>query len=231
MTIPIPATPQAVAALIDHTILKADATEADVARLCEEALAHTFASVCVNPVFTLQVAAALRDSPVRTCVVVGFPLGANLTATKVAETQSALAQGATEIDMVIQVGALKSNLDAIFSADIAAVCAACHSAGAICKVIIETCLLSEEEKVRSTRLAVAAGADFVKTSTGFGTYGATFEDVALLRTVVGPHLGVKASGGIKNLDTLLKMLQAGATRIGTSSGVKIGQEAQARFAR
>jgi deoxyribose-phosphate aldolase len=231
MTIPTPATPQAVAALIDHTILKADATQADVARLCEEALAHSFASVCVNPVFTLQVAAALRNSPVRTCVVVGFPLGANLTATKVAETQSVSDKGTTEIDMVIQVGALKSNLDAIFSADIAAVCAACHSAGAICKVIIETCLLSEEEKVRSTRLAVAAGADFVKTSTGFGTYGATFEDVALLRTVVGPHLGVKASGGIKNLDTLLKMLQAGATRIGTSSGVKIAQEAQARFAR
>jgi deoxyribose-phosphate aldolase len=230
MTVPAPATPQAVAALIDHTILKPDATDADVARLCEEALTHTFASVCVNPVFAQQVTAALRGSPVRTCVVVGFPLGANLTATKVAETHSALAQGATEIDMVIQVGALKSNHDTAYSADVAAVCAACHQGNAICKVILETCLLSEEEKVRAARLAVTAGADFVKTSTGFGSYGATFEDVTLLRTVVGPHHGVKASGGIKNLDTLLKMVSAGANRIGTSSGVKIVQEAQIQCA-
>jgi deoxyribose-phosphate aldolase len=219
----------AIAALIDHTILKPEATAADAARLCAEALKFKFASVCVNPVFTPQVSALLRNSSVKSCAVVGFPLGANLTATKVAETNSALQNGAQEIDMVIHIGALKSAQDDLVSADIRAVCDACHAAKAICKVIIETCLLSEEEKVRACRLAANAGADFVKTSTGFSTSGATAEDVALMRTVVGPHIGVKASGGIRTLDDVLKMVVAGATRIGSSSGTKITEEARQRF--
>ncbi len=199
----------------------------------------------MNPVFVPLAAAFLNasqlgsptnslanfapSSSVKVCAVVGFPLGANLTAVKLAEAQSALRNGATELDMVIHIGALKAAQDAAVSADIRAVCEAAHAAGAICKVIIETCLLNEEEKVRACRLAATAGADFVKTSTGFSTAGATPEDVTLMRTVVGPHIGVKASGGIRTLDDLLKMLAAGATRIGTSSGPKITEEARHRF--
>jgi deoxyribose-phosphate aldolase len=221
--------PAAVAALIDHTLLKPQATPSDIESLCHEALKFRFASVCVNPVY-VPVAAAILNSQapsppaVKVCSVVGFPLGANHTSTKLAEAHFALAQGATELDMVIHIGALKAAQNDLVTADIRAICDAAHAANAICKVIIETCLLSEEEKVRACRLAATAGADFVKTSTGFSTAGATVEDIALMRTVVGPHIGVKASGGIRILADLQKMVQAGATRIGTSSGPKILQE-------
>src|SRR5271163_2700092 len=218
-----------IAALIDHTILKPEATRTDIERLCKEALLLKFASVCVNPVFLPFAAALLHGSTVKPCAVVGFPLGANLTATKVAEAQAALAEGALELDMVIHVGGLKSLADNVVSADIRAVTEAAHDADAICKVIIETCLLNEEEKTRACRLAVAAGADFVKTSTGFGSAGATVEDVALMRRIVGSEIGVKASGGIRTLDEVLKFVAAGATRIGSSSGVKIMEEARQRF--
>jgi deoxyribose-phosphate aldolase len=224
-----PHTSQSIAALIDHTILKPEATSADIARLCQEALAVQFASVCVNPVFTPQVSQLLRGSTVKSCAVVGFPLGANQTASKLFEAQSALRDGAQELDMVIHIGALKIADDPAVSADVRAICDAAHAANALCKVIIETCLLTPEEKERACRLAVAAGADFVKTSTGFGSAGAAVEDVALMRRAVGPHIGVKASGGIRTLDDFLKMLQAGATRIGSSNGTKIIEEARARF--
>jgi deoxyribose-phosphate aldolase len=216
-----------IAALIDHTILKPEATPADVERLCGEALAHKFAAVCINPVYVSSAAVLLRGSAVKVCAVVGFPLGVNLSATKLAEAHSALRDGAQELDMVINIGALKSAQNESVSADIRAITSAAHAANAICKVIIETCLLNEEEKVRACRLAATANADFVKTSTGFSTSGATAEDVALMRTVVGPHIGVKASGGIRTLADLLKMTAAGATRIGTSNGLKILEEARA----
>lgn len=218
--------PATLAALIDHTILKPEVTSADVERLCREALAHKFAAVCINPVFVSTAAELLRGSVVRVCAVVGFPLGASLTSTKLAEAQSTLRDGAQELDMVINIGALKSAQNETVSADIRAITAAAHAASAICKVIIETCLLTEEEKVRACRLAATANADFVKTSTGFSASGATPEDVALMRTVVGPHIGVKASGGIRTLADLLKMTAAGATRIGTSNGLKILEEAR-----
>jgi deoxyribose-phosphate aldolase len=218
-----------IAALIDHTILKPEATRTDIERLCKEAKQFQFASVCVNPVYLPFVAALLHGSEVKACVVVGFPLGANLTSTKVAEANAALADGARELDMVIHIGGLKSLADNAVSADIRAVTDAAHAADAICKVIIETCLLNEEEKERACRLAVAAGADFVKTSTGFGSAGATVEDVALMRKIVGSEIGVKASGGVRTLDDLLKMVAAGANRIGTSNGVKILEEARQRF--
>jgi deoxyribose-phosphate aldolase len=218
-----------IAALIDHTILKPEATRADIERLCKEARALKFASVCVNPVYLPFVSALLHNSEVKPCAVIGFPLGANLTATKLAEAQSALDDGALELDMVIHIGGLKSLADNLVSADIRAVTDAAHNADAICKVIIETCLLNEEEKIRACRLAVAAGADFVKTSTGFGSAGATVEDVSLMRRIVGSEIGVKASGGIRTLDEVLKFVAAGATRIGSSSGVKIIEEARQRF--
>jgi deoxyribose-phosphate aldolase len=218
-----------IAALIDHTILKPEATRTDIERLCKEALLSQFASVCVNPVFLPFAAAILHGSVVKACAVVGFPLGGNLTSTKVVEAEAALRDGAREIDMVIHIGALKIAADDAVAADIRAVSEAAHNAGAICKVIIETCLLNQEEKQRACRIAVAAGADFVKTSTGFGATGATAEDVALMRRIVGPDIGVKASGGIRTLDDLLKMVDAGATRIGSSNGVKIIEEARHRF--
>jgi deoxyribose-phosphate aldolase len=211
----------AIAALIDHTILKPETTQAQVERVCQEALTNKFASVCINPIFVPVAAALLHDSPVKVCTVVGFPLGANHTSIKVAEAQRAIGEGAQEIDMVIHIGGLKCCTDDQVWADIQAVTEACHSAQALCKVIIETCLLNEEEKVRACRLAATANADFVKTSTGFSTAGATAEDVALMRTVVGPHIGVKASGGIRTLAQLQAMVAAGATRIGTSSGPQI----------
>jgi deoxyribose-phosphate aldolase len=231
--------PAAVAALIDHTLLKPQATQSDIESLCREALKFRFASVCVNPVYVPVAAAILNaqgtsrqsgapNAPsqpaVRVCTVVGFPLGANHTSTKLAEAHIALAEGATELDMVIYIGGLKAAQNELVSADIRAICDAAHASNAICKVIIETCLLTEEEKVRACRLAATAGADFVKTSTGFSTAGATTEDIALMRTVVGPHLGVKASGGIRTLADFQKMVQAGANRIGTSSGPKILDE-------
>jgi deoxyribose-phosphate aldolase len=218
-----------IAGIIDHTILKPEATRSDIERICKEALAYRCCSVCVNPVYLPFVAAVLHGSDVRACVVVGFPLGANLTATKVAEAQAALGDGARELDMVIHIGGLKSLADNVVSADIRAVSDAAHAEDAICKVIVETCLLNQEEKERACRLAVAAGADFVKTSTGFGSAGATVEDVALMRRVVGEEIGVKASGGIRTLDDLLRMVDAGATRIGSSNSVKIVEEARQRF--
>ena len=218
-----------VAALIDHTLLKAEATRSDIARICREALQYPFASVCVNSVFVKQVFEALRNSPVKTCVVVGFPLGANLPQVKLDEARVALDQGAQEIDMVIHIGGLKAGDDAAMRSEIEDLSRLVHERGAILKVIIETALLTEEEKVRACRAARDARADFVKTSTGFSTSGATIGDVQLMRQEVGREMGVKASGGVRTLDDLLAMVEAGATRIGTSNGVKIMEEALAKF--
>ncbi len=212
---------QAVARLIDHTILKPDATRAEVLRVCGEALRFEFASVCVNSFWTPVVAAQLRGSSVKTCTVAGFPLGAASTAAKVAESLEAIAQGATEIDMVINLGALKGGDEAGAEIDIAAVVAACHDGGAIVKVIIETALLDRAQKILACRIAQRAGADFVKTSTGFAKAGATTEDIALMRATVGPQMGVKASGGIRTLADLKAMVAEGATRIGASASVAI----------
>lgn len=207
------------AGLIDHTILKPDATRADVARLCDEAIAHRFASVCVNPVHTAFVAGRLAVSSVRTCVVIGFPLGASGASGKADEAARVAALGADELDMVIDVGALKEgDLDRV-RADIAAVRAACP--GKTLKVIIETCLLTDGEKETACRIAKEEKADFVKTSTGFSSGGATPEDIALMRRVVGPGMGVKASGGIRTTEAALAMVKAGATRIGASSSLAI----------
>ena len=219
----------AVAALIDHTLLKAEATRNDIERMCLEALQYRFASVCVNSVFVEQVSQGLRNSPVKTCVVVGFPLGANLPAVKLDEARVALDQGAQEIDMVIHIGGLKGGDDAAVRSEIESLTRLVHDRRAILKVIIETSLLSEEEKVRACRAARDARADFVKTSTGFSTSGATIGDVELMRREVGGEMGVKASGGVRTLDDLLNMVDAGATRIGTSNGVKIMEEALAKF--
>jgi deoxyribose-phosphate aldolase len=224
-----PTNSSGVAALIDHTLLKAEATRNDVERICREALQYRFASVCVNSVFVTQVSEALRNSPVKTCVVVGFPLGANLTVVKFDEAQAALDQGAQEIDMVIHIGALKAGEDAAVRSEIEALAQLVHERRAILKVIIETALLTEEEKVRACRAARDAGADFVKTSTGFSTSGATIGDVKLMWREVGREMGVKASGGVRTLDDLLNMVDAGATRIGTSNGVKIMEEALVKF--
>jgi deoxyribose-phosphate aldolase len=209
------------ARLIDHTILRADATRAEVLQVCAEALQFEFASVCVNSYWVPLVAAQLRGSSVKTCTVVGFPLGAASTASKVAETLEAIAEGATEVDMVLNIGALKAGEDNFTEIDISAVATACHLGGAILKVIIETALLDDEQKVRACRIAVRAGADFVKTSTGFAKSGATVEDIALMRGTVGPNIGVKASGGIRTLDDLKAMVAAGASRVGASSSVRI----------
>jgi len=227
--ISLPKNSRQVATLIDHTLLKPEVTRRDIDRICGEAIQRRFASVCVNPVFVPRVAAKLRDTPVKTCTVIGFPLGANLTSTKVAEAKAAIKEGAQELDMVIHIGALKAGDDELVAADIHAVVVAAHHGKAICKVIIETCLLIGEEKERACRLAVEAGADFVKTSTGFSSGGATIEDIELMRRVVGPKVGVKASGGVRSLNELLKMVEAGATRIGTSTGVKLIEEARTRF--
>jgi deoxyribose-phosphate aldolase len=216
--------PGFIARLIDHTILKAFATQADVARICDEALQYTFASVCVNPAHVAFVAERLAGWPVKVCSVVGFPLGATPTAVKVAETQQALADGADEIDMVVNIGALKDGRYATFQQDIAAVAAATHDGNGRLKVIIETCYLSVAEKEMACQLSLVAGADFVKTSTGFGSGGATVADVALMRRIVGQQAGVKASGGVRNLADALAMVQAGANRIGASSGVAIMTE-------
>lgn len=224
-----PNSAQAVAALIDHTLLKPEATRSDVERICKEALEYQFASVCVNSVFVGQVAAALKGSAVKTCVVAGFPLGANIPAVKLDETRAALELGAQEIDMVISVGTLKAGDDSAVRAEIESLAAAAHERQAILKVIIETSLLSEEEKTRACRIARDAKADFVKTSTGFSSAGATTADVALMRGVVGAEMGVKASGGVRTLVDLLKMVDAGASRIGTSNGVSIGREAREKF--
>ncbi|MGE7120218.1 deoxyribose-phosphate aldolase [Peribacillus sp. NPDC046944] len=210
------------AKLIDHTLLKADATEKEIVRLAEEAKEYGFASVCVNPQWVSLAAKELKGSDVKVCTVIGFPLGASTTAVKVFETQDAISNGAEEVDMVINIGLLKAGNDNAVEADMKAVANAVHGK-ALLKVIIETCLLTEEEKVRACQLVVNAGADYVKTSTGFSTGGANVEDVMLMRKVVGPNLGVKASGGIRDKNDLEKMAKAGATRIGASSGVKIMQ--------
>jgi deoxyribose-phosphate aldolase len=214
-----------IARLIDHTLLKPEASRADVQKLCAEALRFEFASVCVNPWNVSQAEEILRGSPVRVCTVVGFPLGATLPQVKVFETEEAIKLGAQEIDMVINVGALKSRLDDAVEADIRGVVEASHRGGAICKVILETALLTTEEKVRGSMAAKKAGADFVKTSTGFGPGGATVEDVRLMRAVVGGEIGVKAAGGVRSLEDLQKMVEAGATRIGASASVRILEQA------
>ncbi len=220
-------TPAEIARLIDHTLLKPEATRGEIERLCEEALRFKFASVCVNACYVAQVAEALRGSSVRACAVVGFPLGATLTSVKVFEAHEVIRLGARDVDMVINIGALKSGDDAGVQSEIQAVTEASHHGGAICKVIIETGLLTEDEKVRACRAAMGAGADFVKTSTGFGPGGATVEDVRLIRSVVGPKMGVKAAGGIRTWSDCKHLLAAGATRLGTSSGVNILEQAAA----
>lgn len=206
--------------LFDHTLLKADATREQISKICEEARQYGFASVCVNSYYTPLVAKLLEGTDVKTCTVVGFPLGQMSTRAKCAETGAAVEDGAQEIDMVINVGALKEHDDDTVLSDIAAVKKACGGK-ALLKVIIETCLLTDEEKVRACELAVKAGADFVKTSTGFSTGGATVQDVALMRKTVGEHIGVKASGGIRDTKTAQAMLHAGASRLGTSATIAI----------
>ena len=210
-----------IAALIDHTLLKPQATEADIRKLCQEARQYQFAAVCVNPYWVPLAASELAGSPVRVATVAGFPLGANTTEIKVKEAETAIVAGALEIDMVLNIGELcGGNIDAVHR-DIAAVVAASHSRGALVKVILETSLLNDEQKTAACHLSKDAGADFVKTSTGFSTHGATVHDVALMRRVVGPGMGVKASGGVRTLEDLQAMVAAGANRIGTSSGVQI----------
>jgi deoxyribose-phosphate aldolase len=217
-----------VARIIDHTLLRADATRDDIVKICREARQYHFASVCINPYWVPLAASELAGSPVKVCTVVGFPLGATSTEAKVAETEAALRAGAQEIDMVLNVGALRSGDPDTVQHDIAAVVEAAHRAGAIVKVILETALLDDNQKATASRLAKMANADFVKTSTGFGPSGATVHDVELMRSAVGPEMGVKASGGIRTLDDVEKMVAAGATRIGASAGVKIvGGTAQA----
>ncbi len=216
--------PAALAAMIDHTRLNADATEAQIVALCEEARFYSFASVCVNPVHVKLCVRELAGSNVKICTVVGFPLGANMTAIKVSEAQTALNHGAKEIDMVINIGALKSGQDFIVKREIAEVANHAHTGRGICKVIIECALLDDAEKIKACELARDAGADFVKTSTGFSLSGATEEDVRLMRRVVGSKLGVKAAGGIRTLTDVQKMVAAGANRLGSSSSKRIMQE-------
>jgi deoxyribose-phosphate aldolase len=215
------------ASMIDHTLLKPEATEAQVVQLCDEAKQYRFASVCVNPTYVKLCAQRLQGSPARVCTVIGFPLGACLPEVKAYETQQALKDGATEIDMVINVGALKSKHHDLVKRDISAVVQVAHEAGALVKVIIEAALLTDEEKVLVCQLAQQAGADYVKTSTGFGPGGATVDDVALMRRTVGLTMGIKAAGGIRTLADAQKMIEAGATRIGASASVKIMAEAGA----
>lgn len=218
------------AKLIDHTLLKADVKKEAIVTLCEEARQHHFASVCVNPTWVEVAAQLLGGTDVAVCTVIGFPLGANTPETKAFEASDAIAKGATEVDMVINIGALKDGNDELVERDIRAVIEAAKGK-ALTKVIIETSLLTEEEKVRACKLAVKAGADFVKTSTGFSTGGATVEDIALMRKTVGPTIGVKASGGVRDFAGMDEMVQAGATRIGTSSGVALisGQAAKTDY--
>jgi deoxyribose-phosphate aldolase len=213
------------ASLIDHTLLKPEATDEDIRVLCEEAARYRFASVCVNPTWVRAAACNLQGSGVPVCTVIGFPLGATLADVKAYEARRAIFDGAREVDMVINVGALKSGDDCLVEHDIHSVVEVAHEYNVICKVIIETALLTDDEKVRACQAAKNAGADFVKTSTGFSKGGATVADIALMRRTVGADLGVKASGGVKGLDDARKMVEAGATRIGASVGVKIAQEA------
>lgn len=215
-----------VAEMIDHTLLKPDASRKDIEALCREADEYGFASVCVNPTWVATCARLLAGSRVTVCSVVGFPLGATTADTKHYETRRALFDGAREIDMVINVGALKSGDLRVAERDIESVAVPCRECGALSKVIIEAALLSDDEKVTACTLARAAGADYVKTSTGFGPGGATAADVALMRRVVGDEMGVKAAGGVRDLDGLKAMVAAGATRIGASAGVRIVQQSR-----
>lgn len=211
---------ESIARFIDHTLLKADASAEQVIVICEEAIANNFASVCVNPCYAALVAEKLKGSSVKTCCVVGFPLGANTPAIKAAETKDCIANGAQEVDMVVNVGAIKSRNWELVRSDIAAVVDAAKGK-ALVKVIIETCLLTDDEKTKVCTIAKEVRADFVKTSTGFSTGGATVEDIRLMRAAVGPELGVKASGGVRDYKTAIAMIEAGATRIGTSNGTAI----------
>jgi len=213
---------------IDHTLLKPDATRDQIIQLCDEARKYRFASVCVNSTNVKLSAQQLSGSDVSVCTTVGFPLGATLTEVKVFEAQQAIRDGASEVDMVINVGALKSEDYELVKRDIVSVARACHASNVLLKVIIETALLSDEEKEIACQLAMTAGADFVKTSTGFGPGGATLEDVALMRRVVGPTVGVKAAGGIRTYEDARKMIEAGASRIGASGSVKIMEGAASR---
>ncbi len=221
LAVATPPSSDAIASLIDHTVLKPEATEADIVRICREAVDYGFASVCVNPYYVPLVADMLRGSRVLTCTVVGFPLGANMPETKAFETTRAVQDGAQEIDMVINIGALKSARYDWVRHDVEQVVATAHKGDAIVKVIFETALLSDEEKIIACEISRDAGAEFVKTSTGFGPGGATTDDVALMRRIVGAELGVKASGGIGNRESAVQMIAAGATRIGASAGVRI----------
>jgi deoxyribose-phosphate aldolase len=220
-------TPKELASYIDHTALKPDTTGAEVDTLCDEARHYGFAAVCINPVWVRRAAANLADTSVGVASVVGFPLGANTSVVKARETEQALDDGATEIDMVLNIGALKGGDFEAVRDDIAAVTSVTRPRGAICKVILETALLTDEEKRAACRLAQQAGADYVKTSTGFGPGGATLDDVALMRETVGPVMGIKAAGGIRTADEARRMIEAGATRIGASSGVQIVEGASA----
>ena len=218
--------PASVATLIDHTLLKPDATRQEIDELCREAAQFGFATVCVNPAWVAHAARRLQGASTGVCSVVGFPLGATTADVKGYETRRAIYDGAREIDMVINIGALKSGDLRTVERDIEAVTATCRECGVLSKVIIEAAFLSDDEKITACTLAKAAGADYVKTSTGFGPGGATAADVALMRRVVGEEMGVKAAGGVRDLDALKAMVAAGATRVGASAGVKIVQQAR-----
>jgi deoxyribose-phosphate aldolase len=218
--------PGEIASLIDHTLLKPEATRAEIETLCREAAEFHFATVCVNPTWVARCAALLRSSGVGVCTVVGFPLGATMADVKHFETHRVIFDGAREVDMVINIGALKSGDFRTVERDIEAVTQPCRECGVLSKVIIEAAYLSDEEKITACTLAKAAGADYVKTSTGFGPGGATVADVALMRRVVGEEMGVKAAGGVRDLEALKAMVAAGATRVGASAGVKIMQQSK-----
>jgi deoxyribose-phosphate aldolase len=218
---------KAIAGWIDHTLLKPDATSDQIRALCQEARQHHFATVCINPAYVPLACGLLRNAKENVCTVVGFPLGATLAEYKVYEALASINHGASEIDMVINIGALKSEAYGMVLNEVQSVTSTGHNQGAIVKVILETCLLTRYEKIVACLIAKAAGADFVKTSTGFGTLGATLEDVELMRRVVGSDMGVKAAGGIRSYADAMAMIKAGANRLGASAGVKIVQEAEA----
>ncbi len=215
-----------IASWIDHTLLKPEATDAQIRQLCQEAIQHHFASVCINPAYVPLASGLLKDASEKVCAVIGFPLGAVLPEFKVYETLSCINSGATEVDMVINIGALKSEVYGLVLNEVHAVTDTAHNQGALVKVILETCLLSRREKIIACLISQAAGADFVKTSTGFGTAGATIEDVTLMRCVIGAEMGLKAAGGIRSYADAIDMIKAGANRLGASAGVKIVQEAE-----
>jgi deoxyribose-phosphate aldolase len=221
-------TPSALAGLIDHTFLKPFGTPADIEKLCQEAAAYHFAMVAVNPAEVETCVRLLQGTGVRTGAAVGFPLGQNTSPVKALETRDSIQRGATEIDIVINVRALQAGRSNVVRAEIADMVRACRPAGIISKVILETCYLTDEQKREVCHIAAEEGADFVKTSTGFGAAGATAEDIALMRAAVGPEMGVKAAGGVRTLAAALDMIRAGATRIGTSAGVTIVEQLRAR---